>query len=36
MRLKDKVAISTGGSRGITETDMMKAVPREVIEPMIA
>ena len=65
MRLKDKVAIITGGSRGIgfatadrltvslarelgpkgirvnavapgiTETDMMKAVPKEVIEPMI-
>jgi len=31
MRLKDKAT-----APGITETDMIKAVPGEVIEPMIA
>ena len=42
MLLENKVAVVTGGSRGnavapgITETDMMKAVPKEIIEPLVA
>lgn len=32
MLLENKVAVAPG----ITETDMMKAVPKEIIEPLVA
>ena len=42
MLLENKVAVVTGGIRvnavapGITETDMMKAVPKEILDPLVA